>query len=167
MAGRRILTEAQLDEMTDLREGGATLAAIAHHFTAAGTAITATTIAWQCLRLGVVPPSYTPASLGRGCGGQGRPYLPEDDDRLLDLERQGLSKREMAKAMGRNRSSIIARLYTLARRDALAEQLAEQPVRTRRERAHAALTKHRLTRQIEAARAKLQRLEAIRERTAA
>jgi hypothetical protein len=167
MPGRRILSEAQLDEMTDLREGGATLAAIARHFTAAGTPITATTIAWQCLRLGVVPPNYTPASLGRGCGGQGRPYLPEDDERLLALEREGLSKREIARQMGRNRSSIAARLYTLARRDALQEECAARPATTKQERARASLTRHRLTRQIEAARAKLRRLEALAERMAA
>lgn len=159
MAGRRILSQEQLDQMADLREAGHTLTAIAAHFGQAGIAISASTIAWQCLRLGIFPPSYTMATMGRGCGGRGRPFTAEEDRQLLALSAQNLSHRLIGQQMGRRANSIAARLYTLARHDAIAEDAAIRPRATKAQRRTEALKKHRRKRQLAAARAKVARLE--------
>lgn len=158
MAYSTILSDAQLEEMANLREAGMTHKAIADHFTRAGTPIKPGAIAWQCLRLGVVPHSYTSATLGRDCGAQGRPFTAEEDARLLDLAAQGESRQAIARAIGRKASSITARIYTLARRDAIAElDPATRPTETDRRRR--AQTRHRTRAQLEKARAKVARLE--------
>jgi hypothetical protein len=157
MGGRRILSDDQLDQMADMREAGATLVAIADHFISAGTAITPSTIAWQCLRLGILSPRYTQASVGHA-GTIGRAFTPDEDRRLLELEAQGLTRSAIARALGRSPNSIAGRLYTLARHDAVAEECP--PLATVwRQRQTAAKTKHRRKRQLERARAKVERLE--------
>lgn len=160
MGGRRILSDAQLDVMAELREAGRTYKWIARHFTDAGTPVTESTIAWQCLRLGVISPHCTQASFSRGPTRMGRPFTDEEDARLLALEGQGLSRAAIGRAIGRRPNSVAGRLYTLARRDMVAE---ECPVRTpaaeRRERRRAASTRHHCKRQLERARQKVARLE--------
>lgn len=159
MRGRRILSDAQIDQMADMREDGATYAAIAAHFTAAGTAISWQTIAWQCLRLGIIAPNWTQDSVGGGSWGRGRSYTPEEDQQLLELEAQGLSRAAMAKALGRRPNSIAARLYTLARRDAVAEECPAAPTISISDRRKEALLRHRWTQQLQRAREKVARLE--------
>lgn len=159
MAGRRILSDAQIDQMAEMREAGQTLEAIARHFTAAGTPIKSATIAWQCLRVGAYPPNYTLATLGRGEGGRGRPFTPDEDAQLLALEAQALSYTEIGKRLGRPHNSIRARLYTLARRDTIREDEAARPRPTPAKRRSEALIKHRRKRQLASTRAKLDRLE--------
>lgn len=153
----RILSDAQLDEMAELREEGMSHKAIAGHFTKSGTPITASAIAYQCLRLGVVPATAR-ATLGGSCGAQGRPFTAEEDARLLDLAGQGVGRQAIARTLGRAPNSVTARLYTLARRDTIAERdPAARPTETDRRRA--ARKRHRTRIQLEKARAKVARLE--------
>jgi len=157
MGGRRILSDAQIHEMAELREAGRSYDWIAAHFTSAGTPIASGTIAWQCLRLGIIAPHYTQASVGRKSPGRGRAFTPAEDQRLLELSDQGVSRREIARALDRRPNSIRARLYTLARCDAVAEECP--PSRPLVERNRAAVQKHRRIRQLANARAKVARLE--------
>lgn len=155
MGGRRILSDAQLDDMADWREAGMTYAAIASRFIAAGTPVTASTIAWQCLRLGVISPRYTQASVGRPAS-IGRPFTADEDAQMLALAAQGLSRAAIGRALGRRANSIAGRLYTLARIETVAE---ECPPVAPPERRNEARKRHRARRQLEQARAKVARLE--------
>lgn len=128
--GRRILSDAQIDEMAELRERGWSIARIARHFTARGTVVSAGSISWQCLRVGADLPAERRKSgysrsvtIVRG-GSPVRSFTEDEDRRLLELEARGASRSEMASALGRRNNSIRGRLYTLARRDARAEEAA-------------------------------------------
>ena len=120
MTPRRILSDAQIDEMAELREQGWSSKRIANHFTARGTPISRGSIDWQCLRFGADLPTPRRGRLGvaRTYSRQGVPvraYTPEDDARLLELEGQGLTIGAIATALGRRHNSVLGRLYTLAR----------------------------------------------------
>lgn len=160
MAGRRILSDEQLDEMAELREAGRSYDWIAAHFTRAGTTIASGTIAWQCLRLGIIAPQYTQASVGRTNPGRGKPFTPAEDEQLIALSSQGMSRRQIARTLDRRTNSVVARLYTLARRETIAEECPPAPIlRPVADRKRDALKKHRRLRQLENARAKVARLE--------
>ncbi len=121
MSGRRILSDAQLEEMAELREQrGLPYRAIAEHFTAGGTPVHHKTIRWQCLRMNAdLPPHLLHRSspyVGRKFG-RGRAFTAAEDRRLLELEAQGLSKAAIGRAIGRKPNSITGRLMTLARDD--------------------------------------------------
>lgn len=128
MPRKRLLSDAQLEEMATLRERGWHCARIAQHFTEAGTPISKSSIYWQCLRLGVEPPRHlrgrqgAPATAYRRCGNTVRPWTPDEDDRLLQLERTTSSLNLVARQLGRANSSVRGRLATLARTDARREE---------------------------------------------
>ncbi|MFD1034123.1 hypothetical protein ACFQ15_05610 [Sphingomonas hankookensis] len=113
--------------MATLRERGRSLQAIANHFTAKGTPISASAVGWQCLRVGADAPIAkrnplsTRSDVYRRGGHVIRPFTPDEDARLRDLEAQGLKTRQMADQLGRRENSIRGRLMTLARHDARAE----------------------------------------------
>lgn len=78
-----------------------------------------------CLSAGVGSDKYSKSGKERKTSYRGsvkvKPFSDEEDLVLLDLESMGLSKGEIARRMKRNRSSIINRLRTLARKEAMAE----------------------------------------------
>ncbi|WP_129792601.1 hypothetical protein [Sphingosinicella sp. CPCC 101087] len=127
MTHGRILTEAQLDEMAELREQGWTTARIQRHFERKGVLVSRGAIDWQCLRLGAdVPPECRRPSSQRDRpyrrnGRTVRPFSPVEDAQLLSLERQGEPLSRIARTMGRGNNSIRGRLMILARRDERAE----------------------------------------------
>ena len=124
---RRILSDAQLEEMVRLRERNLSYAAIARHFTERGTPVSAGSIAWQCLRLGAdVPAQFRRSATPRSApvmrnGRQVRPFTPEEDAKLLRLEAAGTTIFRIAREMKRGDNSIRGRLYSLARQEARSE----------------------------------------------
>lgn len=131
MGGKRILSDAQIDEMCGLREKGWGVERIAEYFTANGTAISAAAINWQCMVHGADAPkrlrgkhAQAAAPYQRGAHVV-RPYSPEDDALLRVLDMQGFKVSVIARRMGRKQNSICGRLLTLARKDARAEEAAE------------------------------------------
>lgn len=130
MGGRRILTDAQIDEMARLRERGWGVQRIADHFMAAGTPISAGSINWQCLMAGADRPAkFWPKptkvrAIVQRNGHVVRAFTAEDDAKLFDFEAQGLGISEIARRLGRKPNSIRGRLLTLARRDARREAMA-------------------------------------------
>lgn len=128
MGGRRILSDAQLDEMCALREKGWGTDRIAAHFTAKGSPISKGSIHWQCLRLGADAPKRfhyrradRPDAYQRN-GRAVRTFTAEEDAKLLALEAEGASYSAMARQLDRKPNSIKGRLYTLARHAARAEE---------------------------------------------
>lgn len=130
MSGRRILSDAQIDEMAALRERGWGVDRIAQHFTEAGTPISVGAISWQCLRIGAdAPPrlrgkSTQPRAPFRRGKHEVRPYSGEEDDQLREFDRQGLNVAEIGRRLGRKQNSVRGRLLTLTRRDTRAEEAA-------------------------------------------
>jgi len=130
MAGRRILSDAQLEEMCSLRERGWGVDRIAAYFTERGTSISGNAINWQCMRLGAdTLPKFRgkhsqPEEPYRRGGHIVRPYTPEDDALLTALDIQGTRICVIARRMGRAPNSIRGRLLTLARREARREDAA-------------------------------------------
>lgn len=119
-------TESDFDRMAALREGGKTCQQIASMFGCARG-----TISWHCLRLGADGPRHRGSSEPR----EGplvvrrgdhvvRRFTSDEDERLIELEATGENLSAIARALGRQRNSVLGRLMTLARRD------------DRRERAH-------------------------------
>jgi hypothetical protein len=127
MGGKRTLSDAQIDEMCTLREDGWTINQIARHFTDAGTPISPSAIDWQCMSFGAdAPPqkrgicTQPVEPYGRG-GHVVRPFTPEEDALLVALRSQGVRVCDIMRRTGRPPNSIRARLLTLARREARAE----------------------------------------------
>lgn len=122
----RSLSAAQLDEMAELREQGWSLRRIAEHFTARGTKVHQSTIGWQCMRIGAdLPPHRRGRAVPRTQpmmrnGHVIRPFTPEEDQKLLELDTSGATMRQMCEALGRKNNSVRGRLMTLARHDARA-----------------------------------------------
>lgn len=50
-----------------------------------------------------------------------RPFTPDEDARLLELDHQGLTPTEIGRAMGRKQNSIRGRMLTLGRQASRAE----------------------------------------------
>ncbi len=129
-SGCRLLNSDQLAEMCELRERGKGIHAIAEHFNKQGIPVTASTIDYQCMRLGAdAPPRLrgkTPSRLPSYVRKSGpvRPYSVDDDRLLLELSKAGTRHVDICKALGRSTSSVRGRLLTLARREARREDEA-------------------------------------------
>ena len=125
MAKRR-LTETEIERLTELREQGLTLQAVAKRI-----GCSESTVYWQCLKLGVEPSK--PRKLASDIVGPPvvvrgdhvvRRFTRDEDEKLLALEAEGLSETQIGRAIGRRYNSVRARLMTLARREARAEASA-------------------------------------------
>lgn len=117
----RILTDAQIERMAEMRERGLSCGDIAAYFTRNGTPISDRTIRWQCLRVGAYKPGPAHKLTGRHAWGRGRPFTPQEDARLLTMRQAGERIGTIAKALDRPHNSIIGRLLTLAMYDAQQE----------------------------------------------
>jgi IS30 family transposase len=114
-------TEADKEEIVRLRKAGMSKRAIVDKL---GKSIG--TVSHWCLVLGIDSPQPKTA---KGAakpfmrnGREVRQFNPEEDRQLLDWAREGISKAEIAKRLGRSASSVSYRLLTLARRDRLSER---------------------------------------------
>lgn len=119
---RTALTDDQLDRMAEMRERGLGYARIAEILNVSQDAVE-----WQCLRLGALPPPerrYSPnrrSPVYQRGNVTVRAYTPFEDARLLALAPVVTSRAEIARRLGRSRNSVVGRLLTLARRDAMDE----------------------------------------------
>lgn len=114
------ITQAQKEEIFTLRsERGWSLKRISEK-----VGISTGAISWHCLMAGVerydgrlgYPPSTTGRNYTRN-GRQVRAYTPEEDQKIIDLDRQGLSYCAIAKKIGRRHNSVQGRMATLARQE--------------------------------------------------
>lgn len=132
MGGKRILSDAQIEEMCALRERGWGIDRIAQHFTEQGTKVSASSINWQCLKHGADTlikfrgkHRQAPANYRRG-DHIVRPFTKDEDALLRELELKGFRIYVIAERLGRKPNSIRGRLLTLARIEARAEDIALQ-----------------------------------------
>lgn len=116
--------------MAELLEIGWSFEKISRHFARQGRKISASAISWQCLRAGAdSPPAQwsRSSSTSRKPSVRGgfvvRPFTPDEDRRLLELDQQGLGPSAIGRELGRRGNSIIGRLMTLARHEARSESL--------------------------------------------
>ena len=113
-----------IDRVAEMRERGLSYGQIALK-----TGMRDSSVAWHCLRLGIVSPRVLPI---RDFEGQTevrgnhvvRRFTREEDERLLELEAAGQRICDIAKDLKRPRNSVQGRLMTLARRDEIAAQAA-------------------------------------------
>jgi len=124
MSGPRILTDAQLDEMCELREAGKTVRQIVRHFARQGIKVSGGSIDWQCLRLGAFRPGISLPGLyaARPCrraSGEVKPFTPAEDRQLLAMRKANAKYAEIARRIGRRENSVRGRILTLARYEAL------------------------------------------------
>lgn len=130
MGGKRILSEAQVEEMAALRERGKSAGQIAEYFAKQGVKVSEGAIHWQCLRVGADAPmrlrgkSTQPSAPYQRGNHIVRPFTAEDDALLRVLDMQGFKLSVIARRMGRGPNSIRGRLLTLARLDAREEDKA-------------------------------------------
>ncbi len=120
-------TKLTLDQVADLierRERGWSYKALAARF-----GVSAGAIHYQCLKHGAISPRQritqtpdTPHSFVAGDGRTQRRFTREEDDRLLQLEAEGLRYHVIAHTIGRSYTSVRIRLMTLALRDELSER---------------------------------------------
>jgi hypothetical protein len=129
MPGAPILTRDQVDAICEMRERGYSTARIRRVLAREGVEISKGAVDWRCLRAGAdLPPERRPRTHSLRPGEtywRGdrpfRTFSPEEDARLLALEREGLRKAEIGRRLGRRPHSVTARLATLARREARRE----------------------------------------------
>ncbi|GLS44419.1 helix-turn-helix domain-containing protein [Methylobacterium brachythecii] len=125
MPARRI-SDSDRERMAELREQGVMLKDIA-----AEIGCSESSVWWHCLRIGAEAPKprslqveYTGPMVMTRNGYPVRRFTADEDARLLALEAQGLREIDIARAIGRRRNAVVARLMTLARREARMEASA-------------------------------------------
>lgn len=119
MTKRPNLTKQEIESIATDREVGMSLPAISAKYNCSQGSV-----AWHCLRLGADPPKAKPIDtrirgplvVQRGDHAVRR-FTPEEDKRLIEFERRGLSDTEIGKKLGRRPNSIRGRLMTLARHE--------------------------------------------------
>lgn len=115
------LSQEQVDQIAELREKGYSYRRLAEKF-----GVSTGAIHYRCLRVGALSPRSLPIdyparrATGYGFGKVVRHFSPEDDRRLLDLEREGASLNQMVEQLGRARTTVRIRLLTLAAKEGLA-----------------------------------------------
>lgn len=128
MATRRTLSEEQIERIIALREKGRGYGAISKEI---GCGVS--TVHWHCLKNGVIPPhgtkirraSHHQRTVMRS-GRVVRMFTTEEDALIKALDIQGYKPGVIAKRLKRRRNSVIGRLMTLARHDAVAEMLEQE-----------------------------------------
>lgn len=102
-------TSDQIERVIELREAGKSFAAIqrltgVHHGAAS----------YHCLNAGAFPPRWKPKRHFRAEVPRGRPVTPEEEARMIDLARQGLSAYRVAQIVGRPANTVKHRLNVAA-----------------------------------------------------
>jgi DNA-binding CsgD family transcriptional regulator len=117
MRNARRLTAEERETIADMREAGKTYREIAGVLGCSEGAIE-----WTCLKNGIEKPGGAgrTGSSGKTYERRGRmvrAFSADEDARLLSLEANGYTPKEIGDELGRRPNSVIARLRTLARRD--------------------------------------------------
>lgn len=124
------LSNAEIELICEMRERGCTLAMIQRLLASRGTKISTGAIGWQCLRLGADLPVQRRQPTGRKrpivmrSGHPVRPFTPDEDRRIIDLEAQGASVAAIARELGRRHHSVTGRIRALALHDSRREEAA-------------------------------------------
>ena len=117
-----LMTDAECDRVAELIEQGRTHAEIA-----ALIGKSKGSVSWAVLKTGAVGPRTLLRTTTRVLkpyernGRVVRPFSQSEDDKILELEGQGLPRCKIGRLLGRNPRSIKGRLYTLARHQEAAE----------------------------------------------
>ena len=119
MAKRR-LTDADFERMAQLRERG-----IGYDNIGAELGCSGKTVSWHCLRLAIDPPKpyalrpdhHLQCPMIKRGNHVVRAFTPDEDVRLVELERQGLGNTAIGRELKRRPNSVRGRLMTLARRE--------------------------------------------------
>lgn len=115
-----MMSEEQAACIERMRGAGKSYEQIGRRIGKSGSAVR-----WYCLRNGIDSPrgmgtSYiTPGSVNVSFNGRvWRRYSAEEDAALLAMRKDGVGLKAIGLALGRRHSSVLARLVTLAARDA-------------------------------------------------
>jgi hypothetical protein len=119
-SGRKRFSENEYSEMAELRERGWSYDRIASKFNCSRGVVS-----WTCLRLGAAPPHPPPLKPNyhlehptiKRNGYIVRPFTPDEDRVLLEMEANGRGPAAIGRKLGRKTNSVIGRLLTLARRE--------------------------------------------------
>ena len=119
---RRILTAEQVDLVLEWREAGAKFSTIQRRLAAQDCVISIGALSWTCLKNGVDlhidrPVNNNQSRNFKRNGHAVRSFDTGEDARLQQLDMDGVAIADIARLLGRNRSSIYNRLATLARHD--------------------------------------------------
>lgn len=120
---KRKFPDEVYDQIAEAAEAGEKLTDIAKRL-----GVHPSTVTWTCLRLGADIPegrrqhATSPRRTAMRSGHAVRPFLPEEDTLLLELKADKKRNSEIARHLGRAPVSIYARLLTLGRHDARAEE---------------------------------------------
>lgn len=116
---RRYLNQEQIDQLIAWREQG-----WGRNRIASKLGVSPGAVHYQCLKHGAVSPKQrahpVPDEAVTRCGRDGRSqttFTRADDERLLELEAEGLTYNAIADLMGRPRTSVRVRLMMLALRE--------------------------------------------------
>ena len=122
MVSKQRLSEITIDRICGWREEGRTLKWISERLKAEGIFLGESGVGWRCVVLGVDTPlrqqqasAHKPGRTYRRNGKVVRTFAPSEDARLLELRSEGLTLDRIALTMGRGKSSVQARLMSLAR----------------------------------------------------
>lgn len=117
----RKLTDEKIQRLITLRERG-----WSHRSIATDLGVSPGAVHYQCLRHGAISPRQTGRrddAIARTLHGRDgrtfRPFTADDDRRISDLSRGGMSMNAIARAIGRPRTSVRVRLMTLAMHEEL------------------------------------------------
>lgn len=121
---RRKLSDAQIEELCRLREGGWGYKRLAARF-----CVSAGAVHYQCLRNGAFSPHQRAGAFrtepdiftGRD-GRMQRRFTQAEDGELIRLEKSGLNYRQIAEKIGRTQTSVRIRLMTLAMHEEIADR---------------------------------------------
>lgn len=102
-------TPEQIERVIELREAGKSFAAIqrltgVHHCTAS----------YHCLKLGAFPPGKTPKRHYKSPVPRGRRVTPDEEARMLELARDGLSAHRVSQILNRPINTVKHRLMVAA-----------------------------------------------------
>jgi len=119
------MTPEIMEQVTELRENGWSYQRISKK-----VGVSPGSISWYCLREGIesprneakVLPQTRPGPMVVKRGNHVvRAFTPDEDDQLLAMEAEGLSRSEIARRLDRKPNSIRGRLMVLGRHEARAE----------------------------------------------
>lgn len=123
---KRRLTSADYEEMAELRERSWSYERIASKF-----GVSPGCVAWNCLRLGAEPrrlqgkPRHFPVFGSNSVVKRGnhllRHFTPEEDAKLAEFQKRGLTVSQMARELGRKPNSVTGRLLTIGRHEECAK----------------------------------------------
>lgn len=117
--GKKSFDRATIERAAELREQGLSYSMIEKL-----TGMSRGSAYWHCLREGAEAPNNTIRAGAIGAmvlttkrGHTIRRYTEDEDQKILAMEALGANPTEIAKALGRARSSIIGRMMMLARHE--------------------------------------------------